>query len=59
MDKMNKAKSSGKGFNLKDNTQASPVKSIKTNSEQYDLGKVKKYSSGSKGYPSQALPGSI
>ncbi len=44
---------------LKDNTQASPVKSISTNSEQYDVGKIKKYSAGSKGYPSQALPGSI
>jgi len=47
------------GMNLKDNTQASPVKGISTNSEQYDLGKIKKYSAGSKGYPSQALPNSI
>lgn len=49
----------GKGFNLQDNTQASPVKGINTMSERYDLGKVKKYSCGSKGYPSQALPNSI
>jgi len=56
---MNKAKSSGKGFNLKDNTQASPVKSINTNSEKYDLGKIQKYSAGTKGYPSKALPNSI
>jgi len=59
MDNMNKSKSSGKGFNLKDNTQASPVKSIKTNSEKYDLGKIQQHSAGSKGYPSQALPNSI
>lgn len=49
----------GKGMNLKDNTQASSVRPINTNTEQYDLGKIKKYSSGSKGYPSQALPNSI
>lgn len=49
----------GKGFNLQDNTQASSVKGINTMSERYDLGKVKKYSCGSKGYPSQALPNSI
>ena len=59
MDKVKSDKSSVKGINIKDNTQASPVKSIKTNSEQYDLGKIKKYSCGSKGYPSQALPNSI
>ena len=59
MDKVKSDKSSAKGMSLKDNTQASPVKSIKTNSEQYDLGKIKKYSCGSKGYPSQALPNSI
>ena len=59
MEKMKSDKSHGKGINIKDNTQASPVKSINTNSEQYDLGRVKKYSNGSKGYPSQALPNSI
>ena len=59
MDKVKSDKSSAKGMNLKDNTQASPVKSINTNSEQYDVSKIKKYSCGSKGYPSQALPNSI
>ena len=56
---MNKSSSYGKGISIKDNTQASPVKGINTNSEKYDLGRVKKYSAGSKGYPSQALPNSI
>lgn len=56
---MKKSKSSGKGFGLKDNTQASPVKTVKANSEKYDLGRIQNYSAGSKGYPSQALPGSI
>ena len=59
MDKVKSNNSSASGMSLKDNTQASPVKSIKANSEQYDIGKIKKYSSGSKGYPSQALPNSL
>jgi hypothetical protein len=59
MDKMKSNNSSASGMNLKDNTQASPVKSINTNSEQYDVSRIKKYSAGSKGYPSQALPNSI
>ena len=49
----------GKGFNVPDNTQASPVKSIKTDSEKYDTGKIQPYSDGTKGYPKQALPHSI
>ena len=59
MDKVKSNNSSKGGMNIKDNTQASPVKSINTNSEQYDLGRVKKYSASSKGYPSSALPNSI
>ena len=47
----------GKGFNLKDNTQASPVKGIDTYSEKYDLGRCKYYSAGTKGYPKQAIQG--
>jgi len=47
-------KSKSKGMGLKDNTQASPVRPIKTDSEKYDMGKIKNYSCGSKGYPSQA-----
>jgi len=51
--------SKGKGFNIADNTQASPVKNIKVDSEKYDMGKIQPYSDGTKGYPSQALPHSI
>jgi len=54
-----KSVNKSKGFGLTDNKQASPVKSIKTNSEKYDVGKIQPYSAGSKGYPSQALPNSI
>lgn len=45
--------SSGK-FNVKDNTQEGTVHKINTNSEQYDLDRIKKYSCGSKGYPAEA-----
>lgn len=45
--------SSGK-FDLKDNMQAGMVKKINTNSEQYDMGRIKKYSCGTKGYPAEA-----
>lgn len=55
--KMGSKPSYGKGFNLKDNTQASAVKGIKTMAQKYDMGRMKKYSDGSKGYPSQAKPG--
>lgn len=41
--------------NLKDNAHASGVKSIPTNSEKYDMGKIQPYSCGTKGYPSQAM----
>ena len=44
-----------KGSRLADNTQASPVKSIPTMSEDYDMGRMKSYSCGTKGYPSQAM----
>lgn len=53
------SKSNGKGFSIADNTQASPVKSIKTDSEKYDAGKIQPYSDGTKGYPKQALPHSL
>lgn len=42
------------GMGLKDNTQASPVKSINTMSQKYDMGRCKKYSDGTKGYPASA-----
>ena len=57
--KMGSKPSYGKGMNLKDNTQASPVKEVSANSQKYDMGRCKKYTNGSKGYPSQALPNSI
>ena len=47
----------GKGFNIKDNTQASPVKDINTMSAKYDMGRIKRYKDGTKGYPSQAVQG--
>jgi hypothetical protein len=50
-----KASYMGKGMSIKDNTHASDVKSINTNTEQYDLGKVKKLKSNSQGYPSEAF----
>jgi hypothetical protein len=43
-----------KGFEIKDNAQAPIVRDINTNSEQYDLGRVRKYSNGSRGYPAEA-----
>ena len=51
--------SRGGGMELADNTQASTVKSIPSDSEQYDLGRVKPYVCGSMGYPSEALKNSI
>jgi len=54
-----KNKKSEKGMGLKDNTQASAVKSVPSNSEKYDLGRIKNYSAGTKGYPAKALKDSI
>lgn len=47
----------GGGMGLKDNQQASGVSSINTNSEQYDTGRIRYYSSGTRGYPQQAIQG--
>jgi len=47
----------GKGsmsFNIPDNRQSGEVRKISTNSEQYDLNRIKPYKGGSKGYPSEA-----
>jgi len=41
-------------FNVPDNQQAWEVKTVNTNSEQYDLDRIKPYSDGSKGYPAEA-----
>lgn len=51
---MYKSNYGGKGFNLKDGTQASEVKNISTTSEQYDMGRIRYEHVGSKGYPAQA-----
>jgi len=50
-----KATYKGKGMNLKDNTQASGVRKINTNAEQYDIGRINKLKSNSQGYPSEAF----
>jgi len=56
-EKMGSKPNYGKGFNLKDNTQASPVKGINTMSQKYDMGKCKYYTDGTKGYPAEAVQG--
>ena len=43
-----------KTFNVPDNQQSFEVRKINTNSEQYDLNRIRPYSDGSKGYPSEA-----
>lgn len=49
-----KAKNYGNGFNLKDGSESGDVKNVPTNSEQYDMERVKPYQCGSKGYPKEA-----
>ena len=49
-----RGKSGGSVFNLKDGTQASEVKKMSTDTEKYDMGRIRPYSSGSKGYPAEA-----
>ena len=47
----------GKGernFDLRDNTQAPSVRNVPTDAEKYDMNRIQYYSSGSKGYPSEA-----
>ena len=44
----------GKGFNIRDNAQEGDVRSIPTNAEKYDMGRMRPYSCGSKGYPAEA-----
>jgi len=56
-ERMGKKPSYGKGMRLADNTQDSPVKSISTMTQDYDMGKMRYYSCGTKGYPSQAIQG--
>lgn len=51
---MRRSKDRGGAFNLKDGAQASEVKNVPTNSEQYDMGRIQEYSCGSKGYPAEA-----
>ena len=47
-------KQGGGVFNLKDGTQEGDVRMVNTNTAQYDLGRVEKYTCGSKGYPAEA-----
>lgn len=51
---MKESRMDSKMFNVKDNQQAWEVRKINTNSEQYDLDRIKPYSNGSKGYPEEA-----
>ena len=45
----------GSTFDIKDNTQEGEVRSLPTSgAEKYDMGRVKKYTCGSKGYPAEA-----
>lgn len=52
--KMSSDRSKGGTFNVPDNQQAWEVRKINTNSEQYDLNRIRPYSDGSKGYPAEA-----
>ena len=49
-----KSKDRGGVFNLRDGEQAATVKNVPTDSEQYDMGRMRYESVGSKGYPAQA-----
>ena len=48
------ARKSGSMFSVQDNQQAGEVKHVNTNSEQYDMNRIRPYAVGSKGYPSEA-----
>lgn len=54
MKKPMKSESRSGSFNLRDGAQEGDVRDINTNSEQYDINRVRPYSCGSKGYPSEA-----
>ena len=45
---------SGGSLNIKDNTQSGEVRSVRADSEQYDISKIKPYKVGSKGYSAEA-----
>lgn len=50
-----RGKSMGSTFNIRDNTQEGEVHSMPTTAaEKYDMGRVRKYTCGSKGYPAEA-----
>lgn len=45
----------GPTFDIKDNTQEGEVRRLPTSeAERYDMGRVRKYTCGSKGYPAEA-----
>lgn len=41
-------------FNIPDNRQAGEVRYVNTNSQQYDLNRIRPYECGSRGYPAEA-----
>ena len=51
---MRKSKDRGGVFDLRDGEQAPSVKHVPTDSEQYDMDRVRYESVGSKGYPAEA-----
>ena len=51
---MKMSKEYGRMEDLKDGTHSSGLRSIPTNSEKYDMDRVKYESVGSKGYPAEA-----
>jgi hypothetical protein len=44
----------GKGFEVPDNKQDGEVRTIDTMSQDEDISRIRPYTSGSKGYPSEA-----
>ena len=51
---MKAGRATSKTFSIPDNQQSFEVRKINTNSEQYDLKRIKPSSDGSKGYPAEA-----
>lgn len=51
---MRSSKDRGGVFNLKDGEQSGNVKYVSTDSEKYDMGRVRYDSVGTKGYPAEA-----
>ena len=57
MDRRDESRGSSKKgsmFSVQDNQQSGEVRKVNTNSEQYDLNRIKPYKAGPKGYSSEA-----